>query len=37
MAIGLAREACGDGGGGIVEILKTEDIGDHWQALSRTR
>jgi hypothetical protein len=29
-------EACGDGGGRIVEILKREDFEDHWQALSRT-
>jgi hypothetical protein len=28
----LSQEACG-AGGGIVEILKREDFGDHWQAL----
>jgi hypothetical protein len=34
--IGLERKASGEGSGGIVEILKTEDFGDHWQVLSRT-
>jgi hypothetical protein len=34
VALGLSREAFGDGGGGIVEILKREDIGDHWQVLT---
>jgi hypothetical protein len=34
--LGPAREAAGYGGGGVVEILKKEDFGDHWQALSQT-
>jgi hypothetical protein len=30
LALGLSREAFGDGGGGVVEILKKENFGDHW-------
>jgi hypothetical protein len=28
--IGVVAEASGDGGGGVVEILKKGDFGDHW-------
>jgi hypothetical protein len=30
---GAVREACGDGGRGVVEILKRDDFEDHWQVL----